>query len=403
MKRKHLWIIIFCLFLVIIFISVNKSSNENISIDLYDDLYAQLPDWSITEFPNSTSNYDGASYAWGWSYAGNSLVNMYRVTGEEKYLKIFVKQAKYIFSKTDDKLGIESFTGTGLSLPAWSDQGRYTSGNFNYIYPVHTGMITLPILRFIDTVYSEHLDQYKDIADEFLKATGKALEVHNQDNMWVDFSDTEGFYMGHPYGKGIVSEAGKIGILNRISVYLAATGLYDKLNDSNIYRSRIEKSLNYIKYSLLKYDERFDSYYWSYWEDQILEKNWEDISHATLTVNSIFILHEEVGFSVFNDEDFERFANNVYKIIDDQTSPIKMRKHIHKKDEEVQTYYTSDENPYYYDVFRWSFLGIYDKNILNELEKVSEEIDMNKMSPIDRISSIASFLYTKEKTKTFGF
>lgn len=402
MKRKILLITV-CICLIFLVINFkNKATDEKVSVDLYEELYAQLPTWSITEFPSPTSNYNGASYAWGWSYVGNSLVNMYRITGEEKYLQIFVKQAEYIFSQTDDKLGIESFTGTGLSLPAWSDHGRYTSGEFNYLYPVHTGMITLPILRFIDTVYSDSLDEYKDIADEFLIATGKALEIHNQDNMWVDFSDTEGFYLGHPYGQGTVSEAGKIGIPNRIMVYLAASGLYDKLNGSNIYTNRIEKSLNYVKNSLLKYDERFDSYYWDYWEDQNLEKKWEDISHASLTVYSIFILSEEVGFTIINDKDFEKFANNIYKIIDDQNSPIEMRKHIHKRNEEKQSYYTKDENPYYYDVFRWSFLGIYDKNILDKLEKVSEEIDMNEMPQLTRLASIASFLYAKEKNKTFG-
>lgn len=405
MKRKSLVIIIFVfsIFLISILLFVNKPTDQNIAIDLYDELYAQLPSFSITKFPSSDSKYDGGSYAWGWSHVANSLVNMYRITGEEKYLQIFVKQAEYIFSKTDDKLGIESFTGTGLSLPVWSDRGRYTSGEFNYTYPVHTGMITLPILRFIDTVYSGDLDKYKGIADEFLLETGKALEVHNQDNMWVDFSDTEGFYIGHPYGQGVVSEAGQIGILNRISVYLAASGLYDKLNGSNIYTNRIEKSLNYIKYTLLKYDQDFDSYYWNYWEELNIEKNWEDISHASLTVRSIYILHDEAGFTIFNDEDFKKFANNIYKIIDDRNSSIEMRKYIHKRDEEEQTYYTKDENPYYYDVFRWSFLGIYDKDILDELEKISKEIDMNGMFPLTRIESLSSFLYAKEKTKTFGW
>ncbi|MFC2947721.1 hypothetical protein [Virgibacillus sediminis] len=380
---------------------INRSSEKKAIQELYDKWYAEQPTWSISQFPTTSSDYSADSYAWGWSYTGNSLVNMYRATGDEKYLEIFVEQAEYILSRTDDQLGIESFTGTGLSLPAWSDRGNYTSNKFNYIYPVHTGMITVPILRFIDTVYAEDLKKYQNKADKFLSASGEALAIHNQDSMWVDFSETEGFYIGHPYGKGIVSEAGKIGVPNRISVYLAAVGLYDKLNGSSIYTERIEKSLNYFKYSLFKYDEEFDSYYWSYWEELKLEKPWEDISHASLTAYGIFLLHEEAGFDVFTDEDLKKIANNVYKIIDEESSPPNMRKYIHKRDEEEQAYYSNVENPYYYDVLRWSFLGVYDENILDMLEKIYREIDTEEMLPQTKLSSIASFLYAKEKTKDF--
>lgn len=105
----------------------------------------------------------------------------------------------------------------------------------------------------------------------------------------------------------------------------------------------------------MKYDEEFDSYYWSYWEEQNIQKPWEDISHATITVYGIFILHEESGYSVFTEEDFAKIANNVYKIIDQESSPILMRKHIHKRNEEKKAYYTPEESPYYYDVLRWAF------------------------------------------------
>lgn len=335
----------------------------------------------------------------GVVYVANSLVDIYRVTEDEKYLDIFVEQADYIFTQTDKNLGLESFTGTGLSLPAWSDRGHYTTEQFNYIYPVHTGMITLPILRFIDTVYTNNLDSYRKIADQYLTASGEALAIHNDDNMWVDFSETEGFYLGHQYGEGIVSEASKIGVPNRISVYLAAAGLYDKLSDGDTYTERIEKSLNYFKYSLFKYDEEFDSYYWSYWEEMNTQKPWEDISHATITVYGIFILHEEVGFSVFTDSDFEKITNNIFKVIEYKESELLMRKHIHQRAIEDKAYYDPSENPYFYDILRWSFLGIYDEDALDLLETVYEESNSAEMDSQTRLSSIASFLYAKQKLK----
>ncbi|RHW30400.1 hypothetical protein [Oceanobacillus profundus] len=394
---------IFILFSVslglLFYLLLQKDSETKITEEIYNDLYEQQSDWSINQFPATNPDYNASSYAWGWSYVANSLVDMYRVTEDKKYLDILTQQIDYIFSQTDEKLGIESFTGTGHSLPAWSDRGHYTSGEFNYTYPVHTGMITLPILRFVDTVYTNNLNEYKESAVRFLAASGEALAVHNQDNMWVDFSDTEGFYIGHPYGEGYVSEANKIGIPNRISVYLAAAGLYDKLTEGNTYSERIKKSLNYFKDSLFKYDEEFDSYYWSYWEEQNIQKPWEDISHAMITVYGIFILHEEAGYTVFTEEDFEKIANNVYKVIDDESSPPQMRKFIHKRGEEEKAYYTSEENPYYYDVLRWSFLGVYDEEILDILEEVYEETNVEEMNPQTRLNSIASYLYAKEKTR----
>ncbi|WP_339316220.1 hypothetical protein [Oceanobacillus sp. FSL W7-1304] len=396
-------ILLFSISILLFYLFLKNDSEEIIDIELYNELYKLQPNWSIQKFPLQDSNYNAAEYAWGWSNVANSLVDMYRVTENEKYLEILVEQINYIFSQTDQKLGIESFTGTGLNLPAWSDGGYYTDGQFNYVYPVHTGMITLPILRLVDTIYTYELNEYEEIADKFLVASGEALAIHNQVNMWVDFSDTEGFYLGHPYGDGYVSEANKIGIPNRISVYLAATGLYDKLTDGNIYSERIEKSLNYFKNSLFKYDEKFDSYYWSYWEEQNIQKPWEDINHAMITVYGIFILHEEAGYSVFSESDFEKIANNVYKIIDDKNSPIQMRKHIHKRDEEEKTYYIPEENPYYYDVLRWSFLGVYDESILSTLEHVYKKTNVEEMNPQTRLSSIASYLYAKEKTNDISW
>ncbi|MCM3399450.1 hypothetical protein M3638_16680 [Oceanobacillus profundus] len=397
-------IILFSISVILLFyIIFKKDSDEIISVELYDKMYMQQTSWSIQQFPSQDSNYHAPNYAWGWSYVANSLVDMYRVTEDIRYLEAFIKQAAFIFSQTDKKLGIESFTGTNLYLPAWSDRGYYTSGEFNYTYPVHTAMIILPILRFVDTVYTHNLIDYKKVADDFLTMSGEALAIHNQDNMWVDFSDTEGFYIGHSPGEGMVSEAGTIGIPNRISVYLAAIGLYDKLTNGDVYRERIEKSLNYFKNSLFKYDEAFDSYYWSYWEEQNIQKHWEDINHATLTIYGIFILHEEVGYSIFTEEDFERIANNVYKIIDGKNPPFKMRKYIHKRDEEEKAYYSQKENPFYYHVLRWSLLGIYDEGILDTLEQVYKEINVEEISPQIRLNSIASYLYAREKTRGFNW
>lgn len=364
---------------------------------LYDKWYS-MSSWSPNKFPSNTPDYGSPTYAWDWSYTGNSLIDMYNATGEEKYLEDFIPQATYIFTQTDEKLGIESFTGLGVSLPAWSDRGHYTSGKFNYIYPVHTGMILMPILRFVDTVKKNQLVQFYPVADDFLEKSSRALAIHNKDEMWVDLSETEGFYFGHPYGQGIVSEANQIGIPNRIFAYLAAAGLYDKITGKTEYTPRITKSLNYFKNYLLKYDKENDAYYWSYWE-YANKESWEDISHAALTVYGIYILHEEAGFSIFTEKDFKRFSNIVHKIVkvSKLNSQPKVMQNIHQNGE--SEYLSFEENKNYFIALHWSFLGVYDKTVLDELEGIYKELSNQDKPSVTSLYNIGLYLSTVNKVK----
>lgn len=372
----------------------NKDKDELITQKLYDEWYIHSS-WSINNFPQKGKQFNGHNYAWGWSYVANSLIEMYKATGDEKYLGLLVPQIKYVFSQTDEKLKIESFTGSGLYLPAWSDGGYYTDGKFNYTYPVHTGMITIPILRFVDVVYENNITKYEGLANEFLKESGRALAIHNQSNMWKDISQGEGFYYGHPYGEGTVSEANKIGVPNRIFAYLAACGLYDKLTGEGIYAERIEKSLRYFKNSLVKYDKEYDSYYWSYWDNHNAQ-NWEDISHAALTAYGIFLLHEEAGFNVFSEKELKKFKNTIFKIVGNE-GPPKVRKYIHERSDEQKNYYTPKENDYYFTVLRWTFLGVYDERVLDHVKAVYSGLYYKEEVTNTDLYSIALYLSTKEQ------
>lgn len=63
---------------------------------------------------------------WNEQYFMESLINMYEVTGEERYLDIFVKQADHVLAVRDDKSGREDFAGR--SRPGWQTGGYYTLG-----------------------------------------------------------------------------------------------------------------------------------------------------------------------------------------------------------------------------------------------------------------------------------
>lgn len=407
-KNKILFFTLFLITIIIVY-PILMGGKTSVSKDLYDDWYESQPTWFNENhlvkdgYENIDFESRGRAYAWGWSYIGNSLVDMYRATGDKKYLDFFIPKAEYILTQTDENLGIESFTDSGLSLPVWSDDGFYSSSKkFSYTYPVHTAMITLPMLRFIDSVREDNLVEYIHVSEQILLEVGRALEVHNDASMWVDINANEGFYKGHPYGEGEVNEANKIGIPNRISVYLAAAGLYDKLTDHDDYTNKINKSLNYLKNTLFEYDETYDAYYWSYWED--LEGTpWEDISHAALTAYGIFLLHNEVGFEIFSKSDFRKMANIINKIIDNN-SPPKVRRFIHKREDEEAEYYTINENDYYQHGLRWSFLGIYDKKIFNKMDKLFGEVFEDVENPNEdtiqtRLAVVAMLLNAKEQAQ----
>lgn len=377
-------------------VSDGLDRDEIITQSLFDEWYEKT--WSLDHFPIQGKEYSGANYAWGWSYAGNALIDMYKATGDTKYLDSFIPQANYILSHTDKNEGIESFTSSGLSLPAWSDRGHYTAKKFNYTYPIHTGMITLPILRFVNVIRDDNLKQYKSIADKFLSASGDALAVHNEPDMWIDISETVGFFKGHSYGRGKISEANKIGVPNRIFIYLAASGLYDKLSGKKIYSEQINKSLRFFKEILLHYDKNYNSYYWKYWIGGGSQSPGEDISHAALTVYGLYILHEEAGFTILTDKDFVKFKNIVYKTVNEE-SPPKVRMNIHNLQNEKEIYFSAEDNPNYYQVLRFSFLGIYDEQIFDRLEGVYRELYLRKGPDSTALFSIASYLSAKRQVK----
>ncbi|KKK38727.1 hypothetical protein WQ57_06990 [Mesobacillus campisalis] len=394
--KKRLFIIFTAVILIFGFFerkAVDGLNTEDVlTPEFYDEMYFQQAAWSFKQFPSGNYNFSGEDYAWGWSYVALSLLNMYMATGDEKYLNFFFPQAQYILKHTDEKLGIESFTNSGLSLPAWSDRGHYTSGKFSYTYPVHTGMIVVPILVFVDIVQTYNLSEYRDIADEFLVSAGKALAVHNQPGMWKDVSETEGFFRGHSYGEPYVTEANKMAVPNRIFIYLAACGLYDKLTEGNAYTEKIEKSLRYFKNELVSYDEKHDAYYWRYWVSGTTPRPGEDISHAALTIYGLYILHEHAGFDIFSTKDFERFTNIIYKTVHTDRPP-KVRKYIHNLENEKKVYFNQEENPYYFEILRLGYLGIYDKGIFEELEGVYQEMYLREESSSTALFSISAYLY----------
>lgn len=291
---------------------------------LYDKFYNNNPVWpaatSSTGLDYAEINFENKAraYAWGWSYYGNSLIDMYLAIGDLQYLHDFVPQVNHILNQRDHLQDNVSFTGSELSLSVWSDQTGYFSNDKSsvYAYPVHTGAITLLMIRFSNVVLKNSLVDFYEQAFYYIEEVGKSLKAHDFEDIWHETNINEGFYTGLSYGKGNITEAGKIGVPNRVFTFLASAALYDALAGDEYFKDRLVGSLNYFTNNYLNYNKAGDFYYWSYWNEDDGEESWEDISHAALTIYALHLIHYEAGFEFFSDRDFNFFSNTFLDIID---------------------------------------------------------------------------------------
>lgn len=341
------------------------------SIDSFDELYFNFDPYHAGEQKGNwyswvTPNSRGAEWAWGWGALGWALSEMFFLTKERMYLELMIPQIDWIIARRDIDLKVESYSGTGLSLPAWSDDGYYSgSAKFAYVYRVHTAMICFPILRFVQAVYLYNMEKHFERAKIYLEVCKNALRIHNNDRDWADLGPGRGYYKGAPYGIGIVDVAGKIEMPNRVHAYIMACGLYDCITGADLYRTRIENCLRQFK-TWLRYDPLFDAYFWSYWPSEYGEKGWEDISHAQLTMFG-FLFLDQLGYHIYTLEDLLRTANTAKKIVNDCVYPPLVMDNL------MGTYQPLDpKNPSNYaQAAGWAPLSVIDPTVLIKTQKIN--------------------------------
>lgn len=103
----------------------------------YDELYmGERIEDELAQLSN-----DQGGISWGWSYRMMSLNEMYRATGDVKYLSTNLSIIKKILSVRDDRIGRSLWTGE--TAPAWGSDKYAERGRA--IFAVHTGMILYPM------------------------------------------------------------------------------------------------------------------------------------------------------------------------------------------------------------------------------------------------------------------
>jgi hypothetical protein len=196
---------------------------------------------------------DGATIAWGRSYALMAYVAMFRATGDTVYLERLLDEGRAIAALRDDRRKpplVDAFRGR--AMPAWST-GRYSGGK-RRTWAVHTGMITAPVL--------EGLWLSKERDARLLKDMREAVDAHADE--WRDGKEGEGHLGPLPYNQQ--------NALGRSYVWLY------RLTGEEEYRRRAKALLRYFK-NRLRRDG--GAYVWSYSGDA----GFEDVSHAAINVD----------------------------------------------------------------------------------------------------------------------
>ncbi len=272
------------------------------TVERYDSLY--LGDKLDASLQNLNNESGGMS--WGLSYRMSSLNEMYRATGEQRYLDATLKCVRAALAARDDKRNLSLWTGE--IAPIWGS-GKY-SPKGRAAYAVHTGMIVYPMLDFLLLAKNEQ-DYAKRLGTEYDTLLKEALEcLAFHDRQWREGPEPgEGYYVGLNQEEVI---EGKPLPGNRLSAMGRALWYAYKNTGNTQCRDRALAIGQYIKRRITAAPD--GAYYWGYWlatepVDRPQPKEaigGEDISHGSLTMALPMILAEEG--ELFTDEDMHRLG-----------------------------------------------------------------------------------------------
>ncbi|HOJ59529.1 MAG TPA: hypothetical protein PK878_04525 [bacterium] len=256
-----------------------------------------------------TINNDNGGIAWGWAYFMMALNEMYRGTGDRRYLDANRQCVQAVLAARDDIRGVTLWTGK--TAPAWSSDKYAERGRA--VFAVHTGMIVYPILDFLLLARENPVlrNEWGDADQAILRAARESLHYH--DRQWRDGpAEGEGHYIGMDQENAL---EGKPLPGNRLSSMGRALWLLGKLTGEEVYYHRAIAIGRYIKNRLTLAPD--GAYYWPYWLplDPVTETKstedirGEDISHAALTMAlPVLLAHEN---QIFTREDMARLGKTV--------------------------------------------------------------------------------------------
>lgn len=239
----------------------------------------------------------------GWTFRKEGGLNIYMPLNEKPEGSIY--SISYVVAAD-----IEGIPGSYLQIVGKPVEGDvffiYTKAQEELFHIVLEGMILVPILKFIATVFNDEVlaKDYHDKAKEWLALIQSKI-IPKWDSYWCD----AGYYVfpnnpAYPY-----REQGEILPYNQFLIFGRCLLLLYQITDNEEYYDKIIRIANYFKKNLILINE-IDAYVWNY---SAKIERYEDISHANLDIG--FIIDAYEAGIVFTYEDVRRFANAFLKLM----------------------------------------------------------------------------------------
>ena len=312
LKSRGIWFIILTSVLVTLAAGCSQRSEPSARSNqlllqlqlVFDDLDNAINEGKgYKDFLNSDGFPTGALLAWSESYLMQAYAEMFQATGDERYLDKLSDHVESVLRNRDDFRGQVDWKGD--LAPAWGTD-RYTKeGDWKH-FAVHTGMITYPMLEFVQLVREFGIDRLSDEAEAILVRVKEAVDYHDKE--WVVQDLGFGLYT---FPEDYYGRPNYICPLNQQAAMGRSLLLLWKLTGEERYRQKATDIAAALKYSFQE-DEQ-GAYVWGVNLGPPSHSNpVDDISHSTITIHFVTLAHQ-AGIE-FTANDMEKITSTVKRL-----------------------------------------------------------------------------------------
>jgi len=226
-----------------------------------------------------------------------AYANMFRATGDVKYLDKLHEHIKQVLASRDDKIGQKDYKSE--LVPCWGTY-KYTKNNEWMHFAVHTGMITYPMLEFIQLIRELGIEQYFDETYNILRQVEESIEYHDKDKKIDHYVYPEDFYK-----KDYIVAINQQAAIGRSLILLY------KLTSKEKYLSKAKYLARFIKGNSVKEDNESGYILRDVFipVKTIPENKIVDISHANIIIHFAYLAYK--NNIVFNGKDMNKFTQAI--------------------------------------------------------------------------------------------
>lgn len=235
------------------------------------------------DFLNPDGFPTGGLLAWSESYLMQGYAEMFRATGDERYLDKLYAHIESVTRNRDDFRGQEDWKGA--LVPAWGTD-RFTEGGEWLHFVVDTGMITYPMLEFVQLVREFKIERLSDEVEAVLARVKEAVDYHDRE--WALQETGFGLYT---FPEDFYSRANYVCPLSQQAAMGRSLLLLWTLTGEEKYRRKATDIAAALRSSFQ--DGGDGGYIWGVNVGVILDSNpVADISHSTITIHFVDLAYK---------------------------------------------------------------------------------------------------------------